>query len=362
MRPGGCRDPEVSVVLPTLNERENIERILPLLVSVLEENVTPCIEVIVVDDGSTDGTREAVKRYSLRDPRIILVERGSRGLAGAIAEGLQRARGGIVVVMDADLQHPPEVVPRLVAAVKGGADIAVASRYVRGGGVEGWSRLRLAASLTATLLAWLLVPESRRTRDPMSGFFAVRKGRVKYEPVNPRGFKALLEILYENPRARVAEVPYVFRRRVWGESKLTVSTMLDYLALLVKLSRPLRFALVGLTGLAVNLAVMYLLLLLGAPVPLASAAAVEASILWNFVLHEMVTFGSRLRGGVARVLARLAGFHASSLLSAVVTVAAATGFHAAGFNPLIGQAVGVVLGYLANYVVASRVWSRWGSG
>ncbi len=362
MSSGGCGEPEVTVVLPTLNERGNLERLLPELTRVLESRVTHCFEIIVVDDGSTDGTRELVSEYSRRDPRVRLVARESRGLAGAIAEGVRRARGEIVVVMDADLQHPPEVVPRLVEAVRNGADIAVASRYERGGGVEGWSLYRLVVSLGATLLAWLLVPESRRTRDPMSGFFAVRRRAVRYEPVNPRGFKALLEILYENPGAKVANVPYVFRRRAWGESKLGASTILEYLVLLARLSRPFRFGLVGLTGLAVNLAVMWLLLTLGSPVPLASAVAVEASILWNFALHEVFTFKTRLGGGPGRVAARLAGFHLSSVLSALATVATATGFHAAGLNPLIGQAVGVVLGYLLNYAVSSRVWGRWGSG
>lgn len=360
MNSSKCENPHISIVIPTLNERENLEILIPKLIEVLESHSIRCFEIVVVDDGSRDGTREFVYTTGKREPRVRLIARNTRGLAGAIADGIERSKGEIVVVMDADMQHPPEVVPLLIAAVKKGADIAIASRYEKGGGIEGWSFSRLIVSLGATFLAWILVPESRRTKDPMSGFFAVRKDRITYVPVNPRGFKALIEILYENPRAKVTNVPYVFRRRLLGESKLGASTILEYLILLVKLSKPLKFALVGVTGLAVNIASMIMLLAFGAPVPLASAAAVEASILWNFILHEHFTFKTEFKGGARSLMARLLGFHLSSLLSGIITVATASIFHLTGLNPLVGQFLGVILGYIANYTVSSKVWGRWG--
>jgi dolichol-phosphate mannosyltransferase len=346
-------------VIPTLNERPNIEPLYRRLTRALESSGISCYEILFVDDGSVDGTREVIESLRARDGRVRLLARnGERGLASAILAGLKAARGRYAVVMDADLQHPPEDVPRLVSALERGYDVAVGSRYARGGGVEGWSRLRLIISLGATILAWILVPETRRTRDPMSGFFALRLASLRLPDKPPPGFKLLLEILRLNPQARVADVPYVFRRRAGGESKLGAKAIAEYLVHLAIASTPLKFAAVGLGGLAVNLLVLHTLLARGAPLDLALLLGFEAGLLFNFTLHEKFTFsGRRFERGLA---ARLLGYHLSSaagvgagyLLSrSLITLL--------GLNPLVAQALGASASYLINYTLSNRgVWAQ----
>lgn len=227
-----CRSSNcISIVVPTYNEAVNVKLLIPLLSKTLSSRgITH--EIIVVDDDSPDGTAEVAKALSVEYPVKVIVRRGVRGLASAVIRGFKETSCSYVVVMDADLQHPPHVVPRIFSALLKGCDIVVASRYVKGGGVEGWSKLRLVESKIATLLAHMLIRESRRTTDPMSGFFGCRKEAVAVKGA-ARGFKILLEILHANPQAKVCDVPYLFRARLHGKSKLGLSTILDYLIQLV---------------------------------------------------------------------------------------------------------------------------------
>ena len=348
-----CSRPEISIVVPTYNEADVIERFLDEVRSSLERHGINCFEVVVVDDDSPDGTWRIVEEESKRDPRVRLIRRrGEKGLATAVIEGIKASRSDIVVVMDADLQHPPDVVPRLLEKAREGYDVVVASRYINGGGVEGWSRFRLFLSKTSGVVAKLVVREVRRTSDPMSGFFLVRKNRIDIASLRPRGYKILMEILARNPSARVADVPYIFRRRAAGSSKLGFNTMLDFIIHLLMLSRVSRFAIVGLTGSIVNLAVMYLAL---APlgVDLASLLGIEAGILWNFMLHEAWTFKSRYSRGVVK---RLLGYHASSLGGIVTTYIVMRLLHTLlGLHPITAQALGIIAGFIVNYMLSSGV-------
>ncbi len=226
-----CRSDCISIVIPTYNEAVNVKLMIPLLSKTLSsQGITH--EIVVVDDDSPDGTAEVARALSVEYPVKVIVRRGVRGLASAVIRGFRETSCNYVVVMDADLQHPPHVVPRIFDALLRECDIVVASRYVRGGGVEGWSKLRLFESKVATLLAHMLIRESRRTTDPMSGFFGCKKEAVVIRG-GARGFKILLEILHANPQANVCDVPYLFRVRVHGRSKLGLNTMLDYIAQLV---------------------------------------------------------------------------------------------------------------------------------
>jgi dolichol-phosphate mannosyltransferase len=209
----------VSLVVPTYNERDNI---VPLLEAIRAAMAGRDLEVWIVDDDSPDRTWELASDYARSHPEVQVIRRTSkRGLSGAVIEGLHRARGEFLAVMDADLSHDPALLPRLVDAAGGGADIAVGSRRVPGGGADNWSWHRRKASDLATALArwWLRVPLS----DPMSGYFVLR--RAVFEGVRdhlqPRGYKILLEIVCRAGAVKIIELPYVFRERRQGVSKVS---------------------------------------------------------------------------------------------------------------------------------------------
>jgi dolichol-phosphate mannosyltransferase len=225
--------PSLSAVVPTYNEAENA--------ALLVQRVTTALagidfELIVVDD-STDGTDRVFQSLARAEPRLRVVHRtGHRGLATAVTAGIALAKGDVVCVLDADLQHPPEELPALREALEQtGADLAIASRYVPGGGYELTVGRRII-SRVATILAWTLLGRARSVSDPLSGFFAFRRAVVDGVLLRPIGFKILLEILVRGHISRVVEVPYRFEARGGGQSKLTLAQHLDYLRHLLALS------------------------------------------------------------------------------------------------------------------------------
>jgi len=200
----------VTIVIPTLNEAATIENLVRRVLA-----TCPGAEVVVVDDASGDGTADRVRALGRTRPVRLVERRGEQGLSTAVLRGLAEARTDLVVVMDADLSHPPEAVPALVRAVEEGADMAVGSRYVPGGALDGWPFLRRLASAAGTLLARPLV----RVRDPLAGFFCLRKGLLEGIELRPRGFKILLEILARARPRKVVEIPIRFVDRAAGQSK-----------------------------------------------------------------------------------------------------------------------------------------------
>ncbi len=353
-------NPRVSIVIPTYNEANNVRELLGELRSSLESAGIKDFEIIVVDDDSPDGTWRVVEEISHTDHRIRLIRRiGVRGLGTAIVRGLQEARGDYVIVMDADFQHPPSLVPKLVeTAVRFNADVVVASRYSRGGGIVGWSFIRRIISLGALMLAWILVPESRRTRDPVSGFFLLNRRTVDLRYVKGLGYKVLLEVLAFNTRARVLDVPYVFKPRRAGSSKLGFNDLILYLVQVLSISSMVRFAIVGVTGIPVNLSLMALALNVGAPVDIASLTGIEASIVWNYTWHELWTFKTVFRGGLKGVIERFVGYHLSVALGAITQYTVMRLLYTfLGLNPLIGQLVGIIAGFIVNYTLSrKKVW------
>ncbi len=359
--------PLVSIVLPTYNEAENITKIIGELERVLG-GAGFSYEIIVVDDSSPDHTWVKALRQASPRVRVVVrkIARNSNvnlggGLASAIRIGLMQARGDLVVVMDADFQHPPEVVPKLIEkAMETGADVVVASRYAKGGGVEGWSKLRLLMSRGASLIAWIALPQTRATSDPMSGFFLVKKASVRstLRNMRPKGFKFLMELLVRSRTLKVAEVPYVFKKRAAGESKLGYKTIVDFLLHTALLSPMTRFAVVGMSGTIVNLSVMKLVLDATGIPDIASLAGIESSILSNFALNEAWTFRKCRQGSP---LGRLARYHLSSAGGSITTYLTMKILHVlAGVNPLLGQFIGIILGFLVNYLASSTIVWRCG--
>jgi dolichol-phosphate mannosyltransferase len=220
-------DGRVSIVIPTYNERENLQ-------ALVERIFVACngmdIEVVVSDDNSPDGTADLAEELGKRFPVKVVRRLRDRGLSKAVLDGFRNASGDILGVMDADLSHPPEKIPEMVKALEK-ADVVVGSRMLEGGGVEDWPLARKLISTGATLLARPLTGVS----DPMSGFFFIRRRVIEGVVLNPMGYKILLEILVKGRYSNVAEVPFVFLDRQTGESKLNMKIQLQYLAHLLRL-------------------------------------------------------------------------------------------------------------------------------
>lgn len=213
----------LSIIIPTYNERENIEKLIPAIFAALGEN-SEC-EVIVVDDNSPDGTADAVRELAEKFNVRLFVRPAKMGLTTAVVEGISKARGEIICVMDADFSHPPQKLKELVAKLRY-SDIAIASRYVEGGGIKNWSLKRKIISWTAIRFAKMVL--GVKVRDPVSGFFAARKDILDKTDFKVRGYKILLNILAKNKGLKIEEVPYVFIDRKRGESKLRLREIIQF--------------------------------------------------------------------------------------------------------------------------------------
>ncbi|MFC1690548.1 polyprenol monophosphomannose synthase [Nanoarchaeota archaeon] len=213
----------ISIIIPTYNEAENIKKIVPLIYKHMKKDY----EIVIVDDNSPDKTwqiaQKMPKKYKIR----VIRRTKERGLATAVIRGFKEAKGNIIGVIDADLSHPPKMIPKLVAAIKDGNCVAVGSRHVKGGGCENWPVHRKMISKGATLMARPLT----RVKDPMSGFFFFKKDILKGVTLKPKGYKILLEILVKGrySKNKVKEIPFIFKDRELGKSKLGFNVYIDYL-------------------------------------------------------------------------------------------------------------------------------------
>jgi len=225
----------LALVIPTLREAESLRVMLPRVRTVLE-SLGIAFEILVVDDESGDGTERVAGEVAAEDLRVRLLERrGERGLAGAILHGWQNSDAPIVGVMDADGQHPPELLARLIAEIESGCDVAVASRYAGNGRVCGSSMVRKLISSASIFATRPLLRESMRVADPMSGFFLLRRTCIENIAFRATGFKLLLEILVRAQIRIVREVPFVFGRRIAGRSKASLMVAWQYVLLLGRL-------------------------------------------------------------------------------------------------------------------------------
>ncbi|MFJ4316204.1 glycosyltransferase [Streptomyces lavendulae] len=294
----------VTVIIPTFNEAANVGELLSRLRTSLPA-AAPC-EVLFVDD-STDDTPAVIEKAAADCPFPVAVlhrQGAEGGLGGAVVEGVKRAGSEWIVVMDADLQHPPHLVPELVGeGTRTGADLVVASRYIAGGSRAGLAgSYRVAVSRGATWLAKGLFPRALRgISDPMSGFFAMRRSAVSADALKPLGYKILLELAVRCRPAKTAEVPFVFQDRFAGESKSGAREGIRFLAHLAALrsasplARMIGFGLIGLSGFAPNLLALWLLTHAGVQYLAAEVLANQAGVLWNFLLIETLLFRDRRR-------------------------------------------------------------------
>jgi dolichol-phosphate mannosyltransferase len=294
-------DAVLSIIVPTYNEKENIRTIIEAILS-LFDRVQIEGEVIIVDDDSPDGTGSIATSIKESEPRLqVIVRRGVRGLSSATLSGFEIAKGDILLVMDSDLSHPVELIPALVSPIVNGlCEMSVASRHVSGGGIKDWSLKRKIISKGATLLARIVTD----VKDPMSGFFAIKPSVIKGIKLNPKGFKICLEIIARGNYGKIAEIPYTFQDRKFGVSKLRGQIIWEYILQLSSLlyaknstfRQFTKFCLVGLAGVAVNLAVFYSLMnVFGIWYILGAGFAFVAAVTWNYILNRIWTFKNEFK-------------------------------------------------------------------
>jgi dolichol-phosphate mannosyltransferase len=359
--------PELAVIIPVLNEEGNIAPLVALLHQALAGIDW---EVIYVDDDSRDGTRAAIAAVAATDPRVRLIHRiGRRGLASAFIEGAQATLAPVIAAMDGDLQHDETVLPKMFAAITTeGYDMAIGSRYVAGGGIGDWDATRAGMSSLATRLAGIVLRTA--VSDPMSGFFMLRRDVFEHavRRLSAMGFKILLDIIASLPTPpRIKELPYQFRTRVSGESKLDAGVLRDYLLLIVdKLVGhivPVRFLLfagVGAIGIAAHLIVLRAgLRLFALDFAAAQTLATAVAIVGNYTLNNAFTFRERRLKG-PRFLTGLITFSLISSVGAVLNVNVS--------SLLVGSAhstwyfagiLGAVMSLVWNYAVSSAItWRR----
>jgi dolichol-phosphate mannosyltransferase len=358
--------PQLSVVVPTFNERENVTALFQRLETTL---AAVAWEVIFVDDNSPDGTWNVVRDLARRDSRVRCIRRiGRRGLSGACIEGILASSAPCAAVIDADLQHDETQLPKMLALLQGGsADLVVGSRYVEGGSADSFNKQRAGASALATEVAKRVLRV--KIADPMSGFFMIRRDRFEQlaPQLSTQGFKILLDIVATaRGDLRIVEIPYSFSSRLHGESKLDSMVALDFLGLvLAKLTRDvvslrfLLFATVGSIGLIVHFAALFVALEgFRLPFPQAQASGALLAMTSNFILNNFLTYRDQRLKGFA-ILRGLLLFYLVCGVGLAANVGVA--FSVYDQEPIwwLAGAAGALMGVVWNYAMSGLfVWRR----
>lgn len=364
--PQGAVAPQLSVIVPTFNERDNVTTLFHRLETALAG--IPW-EVIFVDDNSPDGTWDVVRGLARQDPRARCVRRiGRRGLSGACIEGILAASAPYAAVIDADLQHDETQLAKMLALLQSGeAELVVGSRYIEGGSADSFNKQRAGASALATEVAKRVL--GVKVNDPMSGFFMIRRDRFEQlaPQLSTQGFKILLDIIATaRGELRTIEVPYAFGSRLHGESKLDSMVALDFLGLvLAKLThdvvslRFLLFAMVGSIGLVVHLATLFVALeFFNVPFPEAQAAGAIIAMTSNFILNNFLTYRDQRLKGFA-ILRGLLLFYVVCGVGLLANVGVA--FSVYDQEPIwwLAGAAGALMGVVWNYAMSGLfVWRK----
>ena len=349
---------ELTVVVPCFNERENV----PLLVAKLDEALAGIDwEVIFVDDDSPDGTAQVVRKLAETHRRVRCLQRiGRRGLSTAVIEGMLASSAPVLAVMDGDLQHDESLLPQMLTKLRHGAfDVVVASRYTAGGGLGEWDQSRVAISGFATKLSRLVV--SSDLTDPMSGFFMITRPAFErsVRRLSGQGFKILLDLFASTPEPfKFAEVPFRFRTRVHGESKLDSLVAWEYLTLLLDklVGRwiPVRFVMfgaVGMSGVLVHFTALTLALT-SLRFAVAQAIATGAAMTSNFFINNALTYRDRRLRGL-KLVTGLLSFFAVCSVGAAANVGVASAVFNRDYSWWLAALAGIAVGVVWNYAVSS---------
>lgn len=360
---GDDKQLKFSLILPTYKEAENIPKIVEKLSNILDTEIPGEYELIVVDDNSPDGTWEIAQKLMPEYPQLRVMRRiEERGLSTAVIRGWQVARGEVLGVIDADLQHPPETLLQLWGEIKRGGDMAVASRHVEGGSVSDWSIIRRFLSRGAQTIGLILLPGVvGRVSDPMSGYFMVRRKCLIGCTLSPLGYKILIEVLARGRVPWIGEVGYEFEERQHGESKVTGKQYIDYLRHLLRLrlslgpiGRLLRFGVVGFSGVFVDMAVFYFLRIhLDLGLTRSTMLSAEVAIVNNFLWNDLWTFGdiARRQPGNRQRFRRFLKFNTVCLAGIILqTLLVNLFFNVFGMDQFVAKLVAIA---------AVTIWNFW---
>lgn len=362
----------VSIIVPVYNEADS----LPKLVDAIRDSLDGVEhEVIVVDDDSTDGSGELAEQLARERGNIRVVHRGNKlGVASAIAEGIKVARGDVIGTINADMQHPPQLLPVMLQQLDGHG-VVIGSRHVAGGHNNETPWRRFVSSVARTI-ARVLLPRTRSVRDQMSGFFLFKREVIAGIEVLPAsspknisiGFKFLLGLLVKGSYESVVEVPYTFERRKAGKSKFALSDRFAYLRYVLYLMRTsgefwriLKFALVGGSGIAVNMGVLFLLAdRLGLLYIISAIFSWEVTILYMFAVNDLWTFGDLRRAGTLSTLKRALKFNIIRLISLAMYLAILVGLtELLGLHHLVSALIAIFVVMTWNYLVSLNfIWAR----
>jgi len=348
-----------SLIIPTYNEKENV---LKLVSQIKEQFQKEQIdgEMIFVDDNSPDGTGEVLERLKKDNQNLEVIHReGKLGLSSAVTDGFKIAKGDIVGVMDADLSHPAQKIGEMYHVVKSGADLVIGSRYVKGGRIEGWNLYIKILSKGATLLARVFV----NTKDPMSGFFMIKREFVMSKEINPKGFKILLELLIKLNCRKIVEVPITFTNRTVGKSKAGAKEIIYYLQNLIKylpykkevILQFFKFAFVGLIGTIVNVSIMYTLTeYLGVYYVISAFFAFCIAVTVNFIFNKVWTFREKIQDRIIKeynifFLVSLSALSVNLLFLYIFT-------EFLGIYYIISQIIAIGISLMINFI-GNKIWT-----
>lgn len=349
----------LSIVIPTFNEKDNVSIIAERIGKVLSNEIP--YEIIFVDD-STDETPENLAQLAARDKNVRFENRtGERGLGTAVVKGFDMARGDVIAVMDADLQHPPEMLAPMLKTIDSGMDIVIPSRFVPGGDDGGLNFFRKIVSATARYAGKFMLKALRGISDPTSGFFMFRQSVIKDVLLKPVGWKILIEVLVKGNYDNVVEIPYHFKARAAGESKMSLKEQWNYICHLVVLAKDspadrrfYLFALVGLSGMFVNMSVYTFLYHLKINVALAGTISAFVAMISNFILNDRYTWPDIRE---CSLLKRFCKFIATSTVGVIIDVnILSVLYYVFHFNYLSANIIGILSGTIWNFTI-NNTWT-----
>lgn len=359
------------IVIPTYNEADNISSLIKRIFGIAAKIKGWDVQILVVDDKSPDGTGDKVRFLQKGYSKLALLEGKKQGLGVAYIRGFQYAikkfKPDIIFEMDADLSHPPKLIPRFLAEIDAGADFVIGSRYVKGGGTPDFTFFRKLNSRVANLFA-RYIAGMHKVKDCTSGFRAMKTSLIKkinLKSLGAKGYSFQQDLLFAAIQrdALVKEIPLVFYQRTKGESKMRLKDVIEFIINSVRLriklwNRLIKFGLVGISGVVVNTVILAMLTELAKiNYKWSSIIAIQTAIIWNFVLNDRWTFADRKKQSLSR---RLLSFEGISIVGAIINWALLVACtELLGIHYLISNGIGILIAFVWNYIANNKLtWNN----